>query len=74
MELVAALHHSCGGRLGKNVGLRAQMTASAGLAEHFELSSDEGRPAGGKRSAALQEPRPQAGRQAAQRDRLRAGA
>ena len=40
MELAAALHHSWGGWLGKNVGLRAQKTASAGLAEYFELASD----------------------------------
>ena len=58
-ELAAALHHSCGGELGTNVGLRAQKAASAGPAEHFELSSDDGRPAGGERPAALLEPRPQ---------------
>ena len=56
MELVAALHHSCGGGLGKNVGQWAQKTASAGPAEYFELSSD-GRPASGERPAALLERR-----------------
>ena len=44
-----------------NVGLRAQKTASAGPAEYFELSSEEGRPAGGELPAALLEPRPQEG-------------
>ena len=47
MELAAALHHSWGGGLGTHEGLRAQKTASAGPAEYFELSSDDGRPAGG---------------------------
>ena len=59
MELAAALHHSWGGGLETRVGLRAQKTASAGPAEYFELSSDDGRPAGGERPAALLEPRPQ---------------
>ena len=36
------------------------MTASAGPAEYFEPSSDEGRPAGGERPSALPEPRSQA--------------
>ena len=67
MELAAALHHSCGGGLGTHEGLRAQKTASAGLAEYFELSSDDGRPAGGERPAALLEPRPQ------ERDRRHTG-
>ena len=48
--------------LEKNVGLRAQKTASAGPAECFELSSDEGRPAGGSgRRHSLLEARPQKG-------------
>ena len=59
MELAAALHHSWGGGLEAHVGLRAQKAASAGPAEYFELSSDDGRPAGGERPAALLEPRPQ---------------
>ena len=59
MELAAALYHICGGGPGKNEGLQAQMTASAGPAEYFELSSDDGRPAGGERPAVLHEPRPQ---------------
>ena len=59
MELAAALHHSWGGGLEMNVGLRAQKTASAGPAEYFELSSDDGRPAGGGRPAALLEPQDQ---------------
>ena len=67
MELAAALHHSWGGRLGTHEGLRAQKTASAGPAEYFELSSDDGRPAGGERPAALLEPRPQ------ERDRRHTG-
>ena len=46
-------HHSCGGGLETNEGLRAQKTASAGPAEYFELSSDDGKPAGGERPAAL---------------------
>ena len=46
-------------RLETHEGLRAQKTASAGPAEYFELSSDDGRPAGGERPAALLEPRPQ---------------
>ena len=49
MELAAALHPSWGGGLGTHEGLRAQKTASAGPAEYFELSSDEGRPAGEER-------------------------
>ena len=53
MELAAALPHSWGGGLGTHEGLRAQKTASAGPAEYFELSSDDGRPAGGERPAAL---------------------
>ena len=61
MELAAALHHSWGGGLGTNVGLRAQKTASAGPAEFFDLFSDDGRPAGEGRPAALLEPRPQEG-------------
>ena len=67
MELAAALHHSWGGGLGTHEGLRAQKTASAGPAEYFELSSDDGRPAGGERPAALLEPRPQ------ERDRRHTG-
>ena len=59
MELAAALHHSWGGGLETYEGLRAQKTASAGPAEYFELSSDDGRPAGVERPAALLEPRPQ---------------
>ena len=59
MELAAALHHSWGGRLGMHEGLRAQKTASAGPAECFELSSGDGRPAGGERPAALLESWPQ---------------
>ena len=65
MELAAALHHSWGGGLGTHEGLRVQKTASAGPAEYFELSSDDGRPAGGVRPAALLEPRPQGEGQAA---------
>ena len=57
MELGAALHHSWSGELVTYKGLRAQKTASAGPAEHFELSSDDGRPAGAERPAALLEPR-----------------
>ena len=67
MELAAALHHSWGGGLETNEGLRAQKTASAGPAEYFDLSSDDGRPAGGERPAALLEPRPQ------ERDRRHTG-
>ena len=68
MELAAALHHSWGGGLGTHEGLRAQKTASAGPAEYFELSSDDGRTAGGERAAgALLEPRPQ------ERDRRHTG-
>ena len=67
MELAAALHHSWSGGLGTHEGLRAQKTASAGPAEYFELSSDDGRPAGGERPAALLEPRPQ------ERDRRHTG-
>ena len=67
MELAAALHHSWGGGLETHEGLRAQKTASAGPAEYFELSSDDGRPAGGERPAALLEPRPQ------ERDRRHTG-
>ena len=73
MELAAVLRHSCGGRFGKNVGLRPQMTASAGPAEYFEPSSDEGRPAGGERPSALPEPQSQAGT-GSTRCRFRAGA
>ena len=61
MELAAALHHSWGGGLETHEGLRAQKTASAGPAECFDLFSDDGRPAGGERPAALLEPRPQEG-------------
>ena len=61
MELAAELHHSWRGGLGMNVGLRAQKTASAGPAEFFDLFSDDGRPAGEGRPAALLEPRPQEG-------------
>ena len=53
MELAAALHHSWGGGLGTHEGLRAQKTASAGPAEYFELSSDDGRPAGGRAAGGL---------------------
>ena len=67
MELAAALHNSCGVGPGTYEGLRAQKTASAGPAEYFELSSDDGRPAGGERPAALLEPRPQ------ERDRRHTG-
>ena len=56
MELAAALHHSCGGGLGNKVGLRAQKTASAGPAVFFELSSDDGRPAGGEWPGGMMEP------------------
>ena len=63
MELAAALHRSCGGGLGTYEGLRA----SAGPAEYFELSFDDGRPAGGERPVALLEPRPQ------ERDRRHTG-
>ena len=59
MELAAALHHSWGGRLETHEGLRAQKTARVGLAEYFELSSDDGRPTGEERPAALSEPWPQ---------------
>ena len=67
MELAAAFHHSWGGGPGTHEGLRAQKTASAGPAEYFELSSDDGRPAGRERPAALLEPRPQ------ERDRRHTG-
>ena len=67
MELAAALHHSWGGELETYEGLRAQKTASAGPAEYFEISSDDGRPVGGERRAALLEPRPQ------ERDRRHTG-
>ena len=60
-------YHSWGGGLGTHEGLRAQKTASAGPAEYFELSSDDGRPADGERPAALLEPRPQ------ERDRRHTG-
>ena len=59
MELAAALHHSWGGGLETHEGLRAKKTASAGPAGCFDLFSDDGRPAGGERPAALLEPRPQ---------------
>ena len=59
MELAAALHHSWGEGLGTHEALRAQKTATAGPAEFFELFSDDGRPAGRERLAALLEPRPQ---------------
>ena len=55
------------GGLETHEGLRAQKTASAGPAEYFELSSDDGRPAGEERPAALLEPRPQ------ERDRRHTG-
>ena len=61
MELTAALHHSRGGGPETHEGLQAQQTASAGPAEYFDLNSDDGRPAGGVRPAALEEPRPQEG-------------
>ena len=48
-------------------GLRSQKTVCAGPAENFELSSDDGRPAGGERPAALLEPWPQ------ERDRRHTG-
>ena len=67
VELAAALHHSWGGGLETNEGLWAQKTAKAGPAEYFELSSDNGRPAGGERPAALLEPWPQ------ERDRWHTG-
>ena len=67
MELAAALHHSWGGGFETHEGLRAQKTASAGPAEYFELSSDDGRPAGGERPASMLEPRPQ------ERDRRHTG-
>ena len=44
-----------------NGGQWAQKTASAGPAEHFDLFTDDGRPAGRERPAALLEPRPQPG-------------
>ena len=59
--VAAGLHHSCGGELVTNDGLRAQRTASAGPAEFYELSSDEGSHAGGERPPAMPEPRSQAG-------------
>ena len=62
-----SLHPSLGGLLETYKGLRAQKTDSAGPAEYFDLSSDDGRPAGGERPAALQEPRPQ------ERDRRHTG-
>ena len=46
MELAAALHHSWGGGLETYEGLRTQKTASAGPAEYFEISSDDGGLAG----------------------------
>ena len=61
MELAAALHHSWSGGLGRNVGLRAQKTASAGPAEYFDLFSDDGRSALRELPAAVLEPRPQPG-------------
>ena len=61
MELAADLHHSRGGGPATHEGLRAQQTASEGPAEYFDLNSDDGRPAGGVRPAALEEPRPQEG-------------
>ena len=47
MELAAALHHSRSGRLGTRDGPRAQKAASAGPAEYFDLTSDDGWFAGG---------------------------
>ena len=44
-----------------NGGQRAQKAASAGPAEYFDLFTDDGRPAGRERPAALLEPRPQPG-------------
>ena len=63
--VAAGLHHSRGGELVTNDGLRAQRTASAGPAEFYDLSSDEGRPAGGERPPAMPERRPPGGDQAA---------
>ena len=45
--------------LGTHEGLRAQKTASAGPAEYYKLSSDDGRPTEGEGPAALLEPWPQ---------------
>ena len=55
------------GGLETHEGLRAQKSASAGPAECFDLFSDDGRPAGGERPAALLEPQPQ------ERDRRHTG-
>ena len=71
MELAAAFHHSWGGGLGMNVGLRAQKTASAGPAENFELSSDDGRPAGGGAAGGLAGAAAAGKGQAAHRGRVR---
>ena len=59
--VAAALHHLRGEELVTNDGLRAQRTASARPAEFYDLSSDEGRPAGVERPPAMPVPRPQAG-------------
>ena len=62
MELAAALHHSSFRGAGPEMydAPRRQRTANSrvGLAEYYELSSDDGRPTGGERPAALLEPWP----------------
>ena len=63
MELAAALHHSSFRGAGPEMydAPRRQRTANSrvGPAEYYELSSDDGRPTGGERPAALLEPWPQ---------------
>ena len=63
MELAAALHHSSFRGAGPEMydAPRRQRTANSrvGPAEFCELSSDDGRPTGGERPAALSEPWPQ---------------
>ena len=63
MELAAALHHSSFRGAGPEMydAPRRQRTANSrvGPAEYYELSSDDGRPTGRERPAALLEPWPQ---------------
>ena len=63
MELAAALHHSSFRGAGPEMydAPRSQRTANSrvGLAEYYELFSDDGRPTGRERPGALLEPWPQ---------------
>ena len=60
--LATVTHHSHSKVGTANAALRGQKTGTStrvGPAEYFELSSDDGRPTGGERPAALSEPWPQ---------------